>query len=129
MRISSYDMACIEKAKKLIDSDPSRHHTIDEIATHTGISPTKLKKDFKLLFGTGLYHYLKETRMDRALYLIEQTEKPLKQISKMLGYSHLTSFITAFKKKYGTPPFHWRNNPMTAIIFIQILQLIFNFLE
>ena len=61
MRLSSYDIECIEKkAKNFIDSDMSRHHTIAEIATHTGISPTKLKKDFKQLFGTGLYHYLKK---------------------------------------------------------------------
>jgi AraC family transcriptional activator of pyochelin receptor len=127
MRLSSYDIECIKKAKNFIDSDMSRHHTIAEIASHTGISPTKLKKDFKELFGSGLYHYLKETRMDKALYLIEQTEKPLKQISRMLGYRHLTSFITAFKKKYGNPPFHWRNDPLPVVILLQILQYLFPF--
>jgi AraC-like DNA-binding protein len=104
MKLTSYDIECIQKAKAFIDADMSRHHTIAEIASHAGISETKLKRGFKALIGTGLYHHLIEIRLEKALYLVENSDASLKEISRALGYHGISSFITAFKKKHGKSP-------------------------
>jgi len=108
MRLSSYDLECIESAKAFIDADLNRHHTIAEIAAHSGINTSKLRVGFKQLYGHGLYHYLREQRLEKAKYLLETSHKSLKQISHLLGYKHTCNFITSYRKRFGEGPASWR---------------------
>lgn len=108
-KISTYDIECLNRAKQMIHNDPSRHFTILEIAKHVGFSSSKLKTGFKQLFGMGLYKYLQETRMEKGKYLLENSEKTLKEISRTLGYKYKENFSTSFKKRFGKPPAAWRN--------------------
>ena len=103
-----YDIECLNKAKELIHKDPAKHYTIPEIARHVALSPTKLKSGFKKLFGMGLYKYLQQQRMEKGKYLLENSEKTLKDISRSLGYKYSNNFSTSFKKQFGMPPEAWR---------------------
>lgn len=106
--MTKYDKECLEKARELIDKDPSRHYTISEIALHINFSPSKLKTGFKTIYGTGLYQYLRKKRMERGKYLLENSEKTLKEISRLLGYKYSNNFSTSFKKDFGKAPGEWR---------------------
>ncbi len=108
MRLSSYDIECIQRAKNFIDSDTRHHHSISEIAEYAFINITKLKAGFKELFGLGLFHYLAEQRLQKGKYLLENTGKSLKQISHLSGYNYTCNFNTAFKKRFGKPPGSYR---------------------
>ena len=112
MQLSSYDIECIQGAKAFIDSDVTRHRSIREIAAYSGLSATKLKEGFKTLFAMGLYHYLKQQRLEKGKYLVENTDKTVYEISRALGYRHACNFITAFKKEFGKPPGAWRNQSL-----------------
>ena len=105
---TKYDIECLHKARQLIHIDPSKHHTIPEIARNVAMSPTKLKNGFKALFGMGLYKYLQQQRMEKGKYLLENTEKTLKDISRSLGFRYSNNFSTSFKKHFGMPPETWR---------------------
>jgi AraC-like DNA-binding protein len=109
MRLTPYDIECIQKAKAFIDADMSRHHTIPEIAAHAHINTSKLRAGFKALFGTGLFSYLKEQRLQEGKYLLENSHKNLKEISRRVGYKHTCNFNTAFKKQYGKAAGSWRS--------------------
>jgi AraC-like DNA-binding protein len=115
MKLTSYDIKCIQKAKAFIDADLSRHHSIFEIASHACTSPTKLKRGFKELTGTGVYHYLKEMRLGKAMYLVENSDSTLKEISRGAGYRHVSNFISAFKKRYGKSPAALRSTSKTFL--------------
>jgi AraC family transcriptional regulator, transcriptional activator of the genes for pyochelin and ferripyochelin receptors len=116
MNLSVYDIECIQRAKDFIDADVTRHHSIQEIATYSGISATRLKEGFKSFFGKGLFQYLKDKRLQQGKYLIENTDKTLLEISRGLGYRHVCNFISAFKKKFGKPPGMWRKRVICRII-------------
>lgn len=109
MLLNQYDIECIKKAKTFIDKDITKHYTIGEIAIYAGINTTKLRAGFKKLFDTGLYRYLKEQRMSKGKYLLENTDQSLAVISGALGYKHTCNFITAFRKKYEKTPRAWRS--------------------
>jgi len=106
---TKYDIECLQKARQLIHKNPARHYTIPEIAKHVAFSSSKLKKGFKKLFGMGLYKYLQYERLEKGKYLLENTEKTLKEISRTLGYKYENNFSTSFKKKFGKSPGAWRN--------------------
>ncbi|MDB5198738.1 MAG: hypothetical protein JWO92_701 [Chitinophagaceae bacterium] len=46
----------------------------------------------------GLYKYLHQERMEKGKYLLENTEKTLKEISSLLGYKYKENFNAPFKK-------------------------------
>ena len=126
MRLTPYDTECLYLAKEYIDVDMTRHYTITEIAKHAGLNTTKLRTGFKKLFGMGLYHYLKEQRLQKGKYLLENTYKPLKDISHALGYKHTCNFITAFRKRFGKSPGTWRSQILFWLTMImQNLQQLF----
>lgn len=123
MRFSDYDIECIQSAKAFIDADLNRHHTIAEVAVHCGINTSKLRLGFKVLYGQGPYHYLKEQRLEKAKYLLESTHKSLKQIAHDLGYNHTCNFITSYRKRFGEGPASWRRHVMMWLIFLQYISI------
>lgn len=117
MHLTSYDIECLHAAKDLMLKDISIHHTIEQIATFTALSPSKLKKGFRQYFRQGLFEYLETQRLERAKELMYDRDKSLKQISSEVGFHYLNNFSRAFKKKYGMPPTSWRNTLQTIFIF------------
>ncbi len=110
MRLSKSNIERLQQAKNLIDKNIAVHYTIPEIGHEVGISPTPLKRGFKQLFGMGLYKYLLEQKLEKGKYLIENTDHPLKYISRQVGYKYEFNFSTAFKKRFGKSPSSFRKN-------------------
>lgn len=88
----------------MIDKNNSLHYTIGEIAQVAGMGATRLKARFKFYFGSGLYTYLREQRMQLALQLLEDKHKTIKAIAKAAGFSHTSNFTHAFKRRFGVTP-------------------------
>lgn len=110
MQLSPHDIECIYKAKQIIDQDSSVHFHISDLAQKVGVGSTKLKSGFKLMYGMGLYEYLKEERLQKAMLMLSGTDKTIKQISKAIGFKHTRNFITAVKKRFGNSPGKLKND-------------------
>ncbi len=117
MLLTQNDIKCLYTARKLMLDDISVHYTIEEIARHAGLSPSKLKKGFKALFKMGVFEYLETERLERAKMMMRKSDKPLKQISKATGFQYLNNFSRAFKNKFGISPREWRKG-LHCILFI-----------
>jgi AraC-like DNA-binding protein len=96
------------RAKSIITKDEQFHYSIPEIAHEVGLNEVKLKKGFKQVFGVGLYGFLMTVRMEKAKNLLENTSKPVNEISILVGYKSTSSFIKLYKKRYGCSPYAWR---------------------
>lgn len=78
--------------------------TIDELSKISAMSPTKLKNDFKLLYGLPIYEYYQKNRMLRAKSLLMLGKYSIKEVGMMVGYSNLSHFAQTFKKEFGFLP-------------------------
>ncbi len=78
----------------------------------------KLKKGFRQLFGMSMSDRRFQHRMNRALQLLKQTDKPEKEIAFLTGYRGLPSFISAFKKHFGVTPGQWRKPAWSYLVTI-----------
>lgn len=76
----------------------------NEIAEQLKISPRQLSRFFKREFGKTFSEFLAEKRIRTAIRLMETTNTSIDCISEMVGYSSLSAFYTAFKKKTGMTP-------------------------
>lgn len=77
---------------------------IEELAKQAGMSPTKLKNEFKLYFGEPIYQYYLGKQMDYALILLRDKKMKVGSVAKLLGYQSEGKFTVAFKEKFGKLP-------------------------
>jgi AraC-like DNA-binding protein len=102
------DMRAVNAAKQIISSRFRDCPKISELAVMTGTSASKLQKDFKTVFGKTIHEYLWETRMAKALELIETTDEPIYAIAFEVGCRKASRFSEMFKKTYGVLPTDYR---------------------
>jgi AraC-like DNA-binding protein len=98
------EVLAVRAAREIIIKDVSVHHTIDKIARKVELNEFRLKYVFKKVFGTSIYQYLLNERMQKAKFLLENTDKSMKEVAEQTGYRFLTSFITSFHKFYNYTP-------------------------
>src|SRR6185312_6282904 len=123
MKLTPNDIECIHAARNMIMQD-LHHQTIQQIAEASMLSPTKLKKGFKMICGTGLFEYFEMARRQKSKEMMTDPNKSLKQISRAIGYKHPNNFSKAFKKKYGITPRSWRKTLHTVLLISgQIIRL------
>ena len=77
---------------------------IPELARMVNISETKLKNNFKTVFGVPIYQYFQKARMRAAREALETSKYSVKQVAMEMGYANLSNFSTAFRKEFGILP-------------------------
>lgn len=77
---------------------------IEALANQFFISPTKLKADFKKLYGVSIYQYYLSKQMILAHQLISEKNMMVKDVAALLHYENTSKFILAYKKHFGYLP-------------------------
>lgn len=78
--------------------------TIKELSRKVAINECYLKKGFKEMFGTTIFDFYQNQRMEHARYLLYEKGLSVSEVSALLGYSSISHFSTAFKKHTGLKP-------------------------
>ena len=78
--------------------------TIRQLSRRVAMNECYLKKGFKELFGTTIFEFYQNQRMEHAKYLLYEKGLTVTEVSSMLGYSSISHFSTAFKKQTGLKP-------------------------
>jgi AraC-like DNA-binding protein len=78
--------------------------TIKELSRKVAINECYLKKGFKEIFGTTIFDFYQQQRMEHAKYLLYEKGLSVTDVSAILGYSSISHFSTAFKKHTGLKP-------------------------
>ena len=94
----------VREAKKLLLSNMQDSPTIKELAKLVGLNEYNLKTGFKEIYGKPVHGYLKDYKMTKAREMILTREQQINEIADLLGYTNVSHFIDAFKKKYGQTP-------------------------
>ncbi len=94
----------------LINTDLSIQYSIHQLSLLVGVNDFTLKKEFKRVFGKTIFEYAISLRMNKAKQLLLHSNKPIYEISEIVGYKNATHFTAAFKKVTGTTPKLFRNN-------------------
>ena len=98
------DIEKIYFAKEIIQRNIQEPFSLLQLSEQTGLNDFKLKKGFKELFGTTVFGYLNDIRMEQAKMLILEGVMSIAAISEIVGYKNPQHFTVAFKKKHGFLP-------------------------
>ena len=77
---------------------------IEKIAAEVGISPTKLKKDFKSYHNKSIYKYYSEHQMRLAHNMLCVKKYTVRETATLLGYENSSKFSSRFKSIYEVSP-------------------------
>lgn len=91
-------------ARDYLDQNYNKKIRIIDLARTMGTNQQTLKKGFKELFGTTIWGYYNDLRMETAKDLLINQEKSIAEVSDIIGYKNPQHFTVAFKKKYGMLP-------------------------
>jgi AraC family transcriptional activator of pyochelin receptor len=94
----------IKKAKELVIQNLAEPPTLKKLAIDTGLSLSKLKEGFKVIYGETVFNFLLDYKMEYGRKMLLSKKYNVTEISHSIGYSTPSHFISAFKKKYGTTP-------------------------
>ena len=78
--------------------------TLKVIAKMAGLNEQQLKSGFKQVYGSTVYSYLLDHRLDQARGILDTGKYQVKEVSYQIGYTNASHFIAAFRKKFGITP-------------------------
>ena len=112
IRINPGDEAALSleclKIKEYLDQNFTSPITLDSLSETVYISKHYLSHLFKEQTGVSPIKYLTSKRMEKACELLTETEQPVSEISKAVGYENPLYFSQVFKRVYGISPVKYR---------------------
>lgn len=94
----------LEEVCRLITEDLLHTPSIAELARAVGTNEKKLCYSFKEAYGTTVYGYLFEHKMQLARRLLVETDMNVSEVAWQCGYTYVSHFSKAFKRRWGEVP-------------------------
>jgi AraC-like DNA-binding protein len=90
--------------EEYIDVHLEKALTVEELASHLGISPSYFARSFRSSVGLAPHAYVMRRRLLRAQELLASTELPLTDIALATGFADQSHFSRRFHEMTGVPP-------------------------
>lgn len=102
--LNSHDIQVIYKVKEQMLQHLETPPIINELALLANMSPSKLKRLFKQIFGNSMFNYYQEFRMKEASRLLKEEKLSVSDVGYRLGFTNLSHFSRVFKDHIGMKP-------------------------
>jgi AraC-like DNA-binding protein len=77
---------------------------IESLSEKFNVSPSKLKKDFKQLYGKPIFQYYQQKQMDLAKRMLTDEDARVKELADKFGYENVGKFSQVFQKHFRILP-------------------------
>ena len=108
LQMSQTSNPMVNRIIAYINENVENKITCDEIAEKLNINRTYVSTCFKKEVGMGLIDYVNQQKVTRAKYLLQFTNKPLKEITYYLSFSSQAYFSKIFKDVVGMTPLEYK---------------------
>ncbi|QZY30967.1 AraC family transcriptional regulator [Nocardioides coralli] len=111
------------RARDAMDRRYAEPLDVPSLARIAHLSPSRFARVFKEVFGETPHRYLQRRRVERAMTLLRQTERPVTQISFDVGFASLGTFSRTFAGIVGCSPTEFRaQHPPVAVPTCFVMQ-------
>ncbi|TCD05885.1 AraC family transcriptional regulator [Pedobacter frigidisoli] len=102
--LNNQDIQTIYKVRENMIEHLETPPVILELAIGANMSPTKLKRLFKQIFGNSIFSYFQEFRMKEAARLLKEKKLSVSDVGYKLGFTNLSHFSRVFADHTGMKP-------------------------
>ena len=101
----------IKAIQALLTQDLTKNYTLEELSARFDIALTPMKNCFKSVYGSPIFTYMRNYRMNYAASLLK-SDKSLKvaEIAGLVGYDSPSKFASAFHQTMGKTPLEYRKS-------------------
>ncbi len=93
-----------QRFMQTMESNQLNRLTLQELSFLSNMSVSTFKREFKKHFNSSPSRWFQEKRLEHAAFLLKNTSKRPSDIFEEVGYESLSTFIQAFKAKFGVTP-------------------------
>lgn len=94
----------IKNALEYIEKNYKKHISLGDISRHVYLSQEYFSRLFKEEVGVNFVNYLTMYRIEKAEYLLKNTDMKITQVADEVGYSNASYFSKSYKKYKGISP-------------------------
>lgn len=88
-----------------------RHVTLPELSARFDVPLTTMKQNFKTVYGSTIGTYIQSYRMQKAMWLLQETDLSITEIAGLIGYQNASKFAETFRQFAGAAPSEYRKIP------------------
>lgn len=100
----------IVEAMNYMTQNLNKNFTVEELATHTCLSASRLGHLFRDEVGMTIAQWRDDQRISRAKQLLVTTNYSVSQVGRIVGFADPLYFSRVFKRKAGTSPKRYREH-------------------
>jgi AraC family transcriptional regulator, transcriptional activator of the genes for pyochelin and ferripyochelin receptors len=94
----------IHEARKILLQRMNHPPSLIELARLVGLNDNALKRGFRRVFGTTVFGYLHDYRLEQAQQLLTSGDMKVSEVASAIGFDSRSYFSIAFRKKFGINP-------------------------
>lgn len=105
------------RARDAIDRDYAKPLDIPTLARIAGLSQAHFIRVFRDAYGETPHRYLQRRRVERAMFLLRESESSVTEICFAVGFGSLGTFSRTFASIVGEPPttYRWRASDLRSV--------------
>jgi AraC family transcriptional regulator, transcriptional activator of the genes for pyochelin and ferripyochelin receptors len=104
INLKASDLEKIYHARDILSKNYDHPPSLIDLAKKVGINDNKLKYGFREVFGTTVFGYLRDYRLEIARKLLQEQKQNVRTVVNTVGYANQSHFAAAFKRKFGITP-------------------------
>lgn len=102
--ISKQELKTIKEICTLIQKEPAKQYSLDQLSIDYGLSQAKLQNGFKFLYKRTVTEFIRHIRLEQSRNLIKTTDLNISQIVYSIGFTSRSYFSKIFKEKFSISP-------------------------
>jgi AraC-like DNA-binding protein len=105
------------RARDAMDRDYAKPLDIPTLAAIAHTSEAHFIRTFRATFGETPHRYLQRRRVERAMFLLRETNRSVTDICLEVGFTSLGTFSRVFREIVGDPPttYRWRATDLRRV--------------
>lgn len=102
-QLSSREIDRIRQSRELLIAAMQSPPSLERLAQQVGLNVRKLSSGFRRVYGSSVFGFLQEYRLEQAYKLIASGEMSVSEAAFHVGYG-AAHFATIFRKRFGISP-------------------------
>lgn len=103
VQLSSKEIERIRQARELLIASMQKPPSLEGLAQQVGLNVRKFSDGFRRVYGSTVFGFLQEYRLEQAYKLISSGEMSVSEAAYHVGYG-AAHFATIFRKRFGISP-------------------------
>jgi AraC-like DNA-binding protein/tetratricopeptide (TPR) repeat protein len=95
----------IERLNNIVEANfTNTNFGVEDLAKEIGLSHSSLHRRLKTIIGKSVSQFIRETRLKRALVLLQSQKSTVSEVAFEVGFGSTTYFSKCFHDYFGYPP-------------------------